>query len=59
LQLLVGSGPNSIVVDAGAPADSARATRDGSLVKLVLGTRAAARLATDPAAFRYRYEVGS
>ena len=58
LQRLVGRGPNSIVVDAAVPADSARATRDGNIVKLVLGVRAAARLAGDPAAFRYRYEVG-
>ena len=58
LQLLVGRGPNSIVVDAAVPADSARTTRDGSVVKLVLGVRAAARLATDPLAFRYRYQVG-
>jgi Domain of unknown function (DUF4430) len=59
LQLLVGRGPNSIVVDAAVPADSASATRDGSIVKLVLGVRAAARLAADPSAFRYRYSVGS
>jgi hypothetical protein len=59
LRSLFGPGPNSIVVDPGAPAGSATATRDGSIVKLVLGLRAAARLAADPAAFRYRYEVGS
>jgi hypothetical protein len=59
LQRLVGPGPNSIVVDPAVPADIARATRDGSVVRLVLGVRAAARLAADPAAFRYRYEVGS
>jgi len=58
LQSLVGRGPNSIVVDARVPAGSASATRDGSVVRLVLGVRAAARLAADPTAFRYRYEVG-
>ena len=58
LQQLVGRGPNSIVVDAAVPAGSALAARDGSVVKLVLGVRAAARLAANPAAFRYRYEVG-
>jgi hypothetical protein len=57
LRSLVGPGPNSIVVDPGVPAGSATATRDGSIVKLVLGLRAAARLAADPAAFRFRYEV--
>jgi Domain of unknown function (DUF4430) len=57
LQSLVGRGPNTIVVDASAPAGRAVATRDGSVVKLVLGVRAAARLAADPSALRYRYEV--
>ena len=59
LQLLVGRGPNSIVVDAAVSTDSARATRDGGIVKLVLGVHAAARLAADPSAFRFRYSVGS
>ena len=58
LQSLVGRGPNSIVVDASVPPGSASATRDGGGVRLVLGVRAAARLAADPSAFRYRYEVG-
>jgi hypothetical protein len=57
LRALVGPGPNAIVVSSAAPAGSAVATRDGSVVKLVLGLRAAARLAADPSAFRYRYEV--
>ena len=57
LQSLVGRGPNSIVVDSRVPAGSAASTRDGSVVRLVLGLRAAARLAADPSAFRYRYEV--
>jgi len=58
LQSLVGRGPNSIVVDARVPPGNASATRDGGVVRLVLGVRAAARLAADPSAFRYRYEVG-
>ena len=58
LQSLVGRGPNSIVVDASVLPGSASATRDGGFVRLVLGVRAAARLAADPSAFRYRYEVG-
>jgi Domain of unknown function (DUF4430) len=57
LQSIVGRGPNTIVVSAGAPAGSAVATREGSTVRLVLGLRAAARLASDPSAFRYRYAV--
>lgn len=57
LQSLVGRGPNSIVVDARVPAGSAVASRDGGIVKLVLGVRAAARLVADPSAFRFRYEV--
>ncbi len=59
LQSLVGRGPNAIVVDAGVPGGSAHATRDGNIVRLVLGLRAAARLAADPSAFRFRYEAGS
>ncbi len=59
LQKLVGRGPNVIVVDAQAAPGSARASRSGNLVRLVLGTTAAARLAADPSAFRYRYEVGA
>lgn len=58
LQRRVGRGPNTIVVSAAAPAGSAVAIRDGGVVKLVLGIAAAARLAADPSAFRYRYEVG-
>jgi len=57
LQSIVGRGPNAIVVSAAAPAGSAVATREGSTVRLVLGLRAAARLAADPSAFRYRYAV--
>jgi Domain of unknown function (DUF4430) len=57
LQQLVGRGPNSIVVEATVPTNSAQATRDGSVVKLVLGLHAAARLAGNPAALRYRYQV--
>ena len=57
LQSIVGRGPNAIVVSAGVPAGSAVATREGSTVRLVLGLRAAARLAADPSAFRYRYVV--
>ena len=58
LQALVGRrGPNAIVVSATAPAGSAVATRAGGAVRLVLGTKAAARLAADPSVLRYRYEV--
>jgi hypothetical protein len=59
LQVLVGSGPNLIVVDPHASPGSARAARSGSIVKLVLGTRAAARLAANPQALRFRYQVGA
>jgi hypothetical protein len=59
LQSLVGRGPNVIDVDPQAPPGSARATRRGGIVRLVLGTRAALRLAADPTALRYRYEVGA
>jgi hypothetical protein len=59
LQSLVGRGPNLIVVDPKASPGSARSTRTGDIVRLVLGTRAAARLATDPSALRYRYQVGA
>ncbi len=58
LQALVGRGPNVIVIDPHAPAGSAHATRSGGVVRLVLGSAAANGLAADPAAFRYRYEVG-
>ena len=57
LQALVGRGPNVIVVDPHAAPGSAQANRSGSIVRLVLGTRAASQLAADPRAFRYRYEV--
>ncbi|HZO33675.1 MAG TPA: DUF4430 domain-containing protein [Gaiellaceae bacterium] len=59
IQRLVGRGPNLIVVDPHVAAGSARSTRTGGIVRLVLGTRAAARLAADPSVFRYRYEVGA
>lgn len=59
LQALVGRGPNVIVIDPGAAPGSAHASRSGSVVRLVLGTRAATRLAADPHALRYRYEVES
>jgi hypothetical protein len=59
LQTLVGRGPNVIVIDARAAPESAHAARSGSVVRLVLGARAAARLAADPRALRYRYEVAS
>lgn len=59
LQALVGRGPNVIVVNASAVPGSARASRDGDVVRLVLGAAAASRLAADPAAYRYRYEVGA
>jgi hypothetical protein len=59
LQKLVGRGPNVIVIDPEAAPASAHASRSGSVVRLVLGTRAAARLAADPRALRYRYEVES
>jgi hypothetical protein len=59
LQSLVGRGPNLIVVDPQAAPGSARAARSGGIVRLVLGTRAASRLVTDPSALRYRYKVGA
>jgi hypothetical protein len=57
LQALVGRGPNVIVISSAAAPGSAHAARSGSVVRLVLGTSAAARLAADPHALRYRYEV--
>lgn len=57
LQALVGRGPNMIVVDPHVAPGTARSERTGGIVRLVLGTRAAARLAADPSAFRYRYEA--
>ena len=48
---------NQILVRKDVPAGEARIERHANGVRLVLGRTAARRLAADPAAFRYRYEV--
>jgi hypothetical protein len=48
---------NVIRIAPDVPAGSVRMTRAGRAVLLVLGVEAARRLARDPAAFRFRYEV--
>jgi hypothetical protein len=57
LRRLVPRGPNEIRVDVHVRPGSARAERRGNRVELVLGTRAARRLARDPRSLRFRYEV--
>jgi Domain of unknown function (DUF4430) len=51
------SPPNTIRIDPRVPERSARAERVGGVVRLTLGVEAARRLARDPGAVRFRYEV--
>jgi uncharacterized protein DUF4430 len=51
------SPPNTIRIDPRVPARWARAERAGRVVRLTLGVEAARRLARDPGAVRFRYEV--
>jgi hypothetical protein len=48
---------NVIGIASDIPPEAAYAERHGNSVRLVLGVRAARRLARDPSALRFRYEV--
>jgi hypothetical protein len=48
---------NTIEIDARLPAGAARISIDADGAHLRLGVAAARRLAADPGALRYRYEV--
>jgi len=48
---------NVIAIRRNLPANAAYAERDAHAVRLILGVRAADRLAHDPSVLRFRYEV--